>query len=79
MLKQKLSSGIGNERVTKYYNLAIDAGAKSGKLLGAGGSGFLLFYVEPSDQKEVRRVLGDLKELELEFDTEGSRIVYSEN
>lgn len=78
ILKQALCSDISNEKVNKYYNIAISAGAKSGKLLGAGGSGFLLFYVEPTEQEAVRNALADLKELELEFDTEGSKIIYSE-
>jgi D-glycero-alpha-D-manno-heptose-7-phosphate kinase len=78
ILKQGLYSEISNEKVNKYYNIAINAGAKSGKLLGAGGSGFLLFYVEESKQEMVRNALADLKELDLGFDTEGSKIIYSE-
>jgi D-glycero-alpha-D-manno-heptose-7-phosphate kinase len=77
MLKQGLSSGISNEKIVKYYNIATNAGAKGGKLLGAGGGGFLLFYVEADDQERVRNALIGLKELELEFDTEGSRIIHS--
>ena len=44
--KQKLNNQISSNLINKYYNLAIKNGAVGGKLLGAGGGGFLLFYIE---------------------------------
>ena len=58
------------------YKKAIDAGAIGGKLLGAGGGGFLLFYVEPEYQANVRSVLEDLIYVPFEFENEGTRIMY---
>jgi D-glycero-alpha-D-manno-heptose-7-phosphate kinase len=76
MLKKQLAKGISNLEIDKYYDLAIGAGAKGGKLLGAGGTGFLLFYVEPEKQQSVREVLSGLKEEKIEIDYEGSKIIY---
>ena len=76
LLKQQLSSGISNPYIDKYYNLALKAGAKGGKLLGAGAAGFLLVYAEPEKQNAVRKALEELREIELKFDPDGSKIIY---
>lgn len=76
ILKKQLADEISNPRIDKYYNDAIKAGAKGGKLLGAGGTGFLLFYVEPEAQWKVRDALSGLKEEKVEIDYEGSKIIY---
>ena len=79
IIKKQLANGISNPRIDEYYNKAIKAGAKGGKLLGAGGGGFLLFYVSDNQNKEnVRRALFDLKETKLEFDQSGCSIVFME-
>jgi D-glycero-alpha-D-manno-heptose-7-phosphate kinase len=75
MLKKQLAN-VNNPDIEKYYQLALDAGAKGGKLSGAGGSGFLILYVEPEKQNAVRRALSDLREYEFKFEKEGSRIIY---
>jgi hypothetical protein len=51
------------------------AGAVGGKLLGAGGGGFLLLYVEPADRAQVRAALSDLREVQFAFERSGSAII----
>lgn len=75
-LKRSITSDISNNDIDILYNKAIDAGALGGKLLGAGGGGFLLFYVEPEYQPSVRKVLEDLIYFPFEFENEGTRIMY---
>lgn len=75
-LKRGITSDISNSSIDTLYKKAIDAGATGGKLLGAGGGGFLLFYVEPEYQENVRRVLEDLIYVPFEFENEGAKIMY---
>ena len=75
-LKRSITSDISNNDIDILYNKAIEAGALGGKLLGAGGGGFLLFYVEPEYQQNVRKVLEDLIYVPFEFENEGTRIMY---
>ena len=76
-LKKSLADTISSSEIDKYYENAIKSGAIGGKLLGAGGGGFLLFYVEPKHQKNLKKTLSDLYELPFSFDTGGgSRITY---
>jgi len=76
MLKRSLASGISNPEVDTWYQKAIDSGAVGGKLLGAGGGGFLLFYVPPERQDEVRTALQNLREMKFHFDFQGSAVIY---
>lgn len=75
-LKKTLSSGISNEKIEGYYELALKNGALGGKLLGAGGGGFLLFYCKPEEQDRLRRALHELQEMPFRLDWEGSKVVY---
>lgn len=75
-LKKKLSSGISNPEIDEYYEKALKAGAVGGKLLGAGGGGFLMFYVDEDKQQAVREALGELREIDAEFEQQGSKIIY---
>lgn len=75
-IKKKLAGGISNAMVDHYYSLAIKNGAKGGKLLGAGGGGFLLFYVEKENHDKIRNALKDLKELKFRFDNGGSKVIH---
>lgn len=75
MLKQKLSEKISTNCVNHYYDLGLANGATGGKLLGAGGSGFLLFYCKKEKQEQLRNVLG-LREIAFRFDTAGSKVFY---
>ena len=75
-IKKSLSSNIANSLIDKIYNKAIAAGADGGKLLGAGGGGFMLFYVKPEFQEKVRRALSNYLEVEFRIDYEGATIVH---
>ena len=74
-LKQILSSGITNSEINNIYERAMDAGASGGKLLGAGGGGFMLFYCEPEKQERLRIALG-LRQLEFSFERDGTSVIY---
>ena len=76
ILKKELASGISSEFIDHYYDLAINAGAMGGKLLGAGGGGFLLFYVKPDKHTKVKNALRDLTYTEFKFDNSGTKIIY---
>lgn len=75
-LKQQLASKISNDDINRAYQQAMQNGALGGKLLGAGGSGFLLFYCEKECQDQVRNALAPLRELKFRFESEGSKIIY---
>lgn len=79
LLKQKLASSISNDTVSKYYDIAINNGALGGKLLGAGGGGFLLFYCEKENQEKLRKALSDLVELPFDMENSGTKIIYVGN
>ena len=79
MYKKELASQISNVKIDYYYNLAMKNGAKGGKLLGAGGSGFLLFYVLKEHQERLRKSLSELEELRFNFDNEGTKVIYYNN
>lgn len=76
MYKKELANGITNPLVDECYEAALKAGARGGKLLGAGGGGFLLFYVEEQHHARVRRALNKLKEINFSFDTKGTHVIY---
>ena len=75
-IKKTLSSGIANPVIDTIYDKAIKAGADGGKLLGAGGGGFMLFYVRPEHQQSVREALKDYLEMEFKIDYEGATIIH---
>jgi D-glycero-alpha-D-manno-heptose-7-phosphate kinase len=74
-LKRQITGGITNPDIDAAYDKAMSAGALGGKLLGAGGGGFLLFYVAPHKQVQVARSLG-LRHLDMRFEAQGSKIIY---
>ena len=75
-LKRGLSGGVSTGDIDDIYALALKAGATGGKLLGAGGGGFLLFYVEPEHRENVKKALEKLLWVPFEFENEGTRVVY---
>ena len=75
-IKRNLTNDISSKEIDNYYDMAIKAGALGGKLLGAGGGGFLLFYVEKENQQKVIKRLSDLYLLPIKFDDSGTRITY---
>ncbi|MBK9213037.1 MAG: kinase [Saprospiraceae bacterium] len=76
--KKRLSKVISNDLLDDIYAIAIECGALGGKLLGAGGGGFYLFYVEKENQRKVKKGLSHLQEIPFHFDTKGSQIVFAE-
>jgi D-glycero-alpha-D-manno-heptose-7-phosphate kinase len=76
LLKRTLVDTISNDAINQYYESAREVGAIGGKLLGAGGGGFLLFYVEQQNQNRVREALRNLQELPFTFEPQGSKVVY---
>lgn len=74
-LKRKLSNKITNPKIDEIYSIALKSGAIGGKLLGAGGGGFIIFYVEPENQQNVREILKDYLWIPFEFDFSGSEIM----
>lgn len=75
LLKKQRSGSMSNSRIDEWYALARDNGALGGKLIGAGGGGFLMFYTE--DNTRLRRVMRDagLREIRMRFDFEGTSLV----
>ena len=75
-LKRQLASGISNGVVDKYYRIAMESGALGGKLLGAGGGGFLLFYCPEERQPRLRSALSDLVEFPFHLENTGTKVIY---
>jgi len=78
-LKKSLSTKITNIEIDEMYTKALGAGAIGGKLLGAGGGGFMVFYVEKESQKRVIEALDGYLHIPFNFDYEGSKIVVYED
>jgi D-glycero-alpha-D-manno-heptose-7-phosphate kinase len=76
LLKQQVASNINNPQINSWYNKALQNGAIGGKLLGAGGGGFLLFYCEKEKQDKLRTALSPLKEMKFNFENEGTKLIY---
>ena len=76
--KKSLSDGIASSQVEEVYKTAKAHGALGGKLLGAGGTGFMLFYVPPSRITQVRKALSHYVQGPFKFESQGSKIIYKE-
>ena len=74
-LKKELASGIANPAIDEAYEIAMKNGALGGKLLGAGGGGFLLFYCEEEKQDQLKKAIG-LRELDFSFERDGTSVIY---
>jgi len=75
-LKRGITSIISNDSIDEMYNRAMKAGALGGKLLGAGGGGFILLYVEKDKQENVKNALADLLYIPFEFENDGTKVIY---
>ena len=73
--KKKLSSAISSGSIDEMYKIAIKNGALGGKLLGAGGGGFFLFYVD-GEKEEFRKKMSKFVEIPFQFEGDGSKIIY---
>src|SRR5690606_18208953 len=76
MLKQSLASGIASPMIGAIYDAARAAGASGGKLLGAGGGGFMLFYCPPDKREDLRRALKNIRYFPFRFEKGGSQLIY---
>lgn len=76
LIKRSLTDKISNQHIDNIYEEAINAGALGGKLLGAGGGGFVLFFVEPEFQSKVKEKLKHLLYVPFKFESLGSQIIY---
>jgi len=77
-LKRELATAVTTQEIDDIYTAAREAGAVGGKLLGAGGGGFMLFYVEPENRAKVQERLKTLTHVTFGIDMAGSRIVVYE-
>lgn len=75
-LKRGLNANISNNYIDEIYSIAKEVGALGGKLLGAGGGGFMLFYIRKELQDKLRGRLKRLLEIPFKFDEDGSKIIY---
>jgi len=74
--KKEMTSGISSALIDEAYAAALSAGAEGGKLLGAGGGGFLMFFAQPSRHDAIRAALSSLREVPFRFAREGSGIIF---
>jgi D-glycero-alpha-D-manno-heptose-7-phosphate kinase len=75
LTKKQISDKVSTLEIDQIYQTARDAGAIGGKILGAGGGGFLLLFVKPENQPKVREALKNLVHVPFNFDESGSRVV----
>lgn len=77
-LKRGLSDKISTQEIDDIYQNAINSGALGGKILGAGGGGFMLLFAPPDKQESIRRALSNLIYVPFTFESSGSRVVLYE-
>lgn len=77
-LKRQTGSSVTTSAIDDLYAKGIEAGALGGKLLGAGGGGFLLFYVQPDRQESVCEAMKDLLQIPFHFENGGTQVLYYE-
>ena len=75
-MKRTVTDNITNDSIDSLYQRGIRAGALGGKLLGAGGGGFLLFYVEEDKQERVKEEMRDLLYVPFRFENGGTRVLH---
>ena len=75
-LKKQTGDAISTNYIDDLYEKGISAGALGGKLLGAGGGGFLIFYVQPEKKDSVMKAMKDLLFVPFNFENEGTRVIY---
>lgn len=78
-LKRSLTDKISTPYIDEVYDTARKSGAIGGKLLGSGGGGFLLLFVKPRDQAEVKKALGQLLHVPFGFEKSGSQVIFYES
>jgi len=76
-LKKQLASQISNGSIEEIYQKAIQAGALGGKITGAGGGGFILFYCPPEKRQAVRTALSQYRELPFRLERDGTKVIFN--
>ena len=74
-VKRQLAEGVTNPIIDKIYSAAKQAGAIGGKIIGAGGGGFMLVFAEPKYHKSIRNSLSNLVHVPFKFENEGSKVI----
>jgi len=74
-MKSSLSKDITNSGIDDIYDIAIKNGAIGGKILGAGGGGFILFFAKPEYQNKIKKALSSLTFVPFKFENSGSKVV----
>lgn len=75
-IKRKTGNTVSTNSIDELYDKGLKAGALGGKLLGAGGGGFLVFYIEPDKQEKVKKAMEDLLYIPFEFEDGGTRVIH---
>ena len=75
-LKRRIGRAISTNSIDLLYEQGIKAGAIGGKLLGAGGGGFLVFYVQPEKRKDLQEAMKDLLHVPFRFEDGGTRVIH---
>jgi len=78
-IKKSITSSIANEKIDHIYNVGKANGAMGGKLLGAGGGGFILFYADKDSQEKIKSALSEYIFIDAKLDRKGSQIIYDSN
>lgn len=76
-IKKAFASGVSNPEIDEMYNIAKTAGTMGGKILGAGGGGFMLLYVPGDKQTAVREAMKTYREVAFDFEATGSQIIFA--
>jgi len=76
LIKRSLSTHVSTSKIDDIYDTALENGALGGKLLGAGGGGFILFYVKPERRENIKKRLSHLLNVPFQFDSLGSQVIY---
>ena len=74
-MKKKISNKISNGKIDEYYSIAKKSGALGGKILGAGGGGFLLIYCNEKKKNIIKKNLNFLENIDFSFENKGSSII----
>lgn len=78
LLKKSIATGISSSQIDEWYDAALEAGAIGGKILGAGGGGFLMLYAPQTRHGAIKAALGMLRPISVKLEPQGSRIIFYE-
>lgn len=76
LLKRKMAEGVTNDKIDKWYSIALKHGAIGGKILGAGGGGFLLFFAPLEKHAKIAAALPELTLVDFKLEPQGSKIIF---